>query len=186
MTAALADDVAVTTAARSAHGSQRAARTPLVVVRPAPHREPPFDDEIVDGALVGGYDQRLPFDTTGPTGTAAPAPRPHELPDPATWGRRLLVGLVECADGRRPLQQLAAMLSLSVGRGLGADLEHAARVGDPHWLHRAGVRRVRACEPVEGVAELAATVEVGPRVRAVAMRLELHRGRWQCTRLQLG
>ena len=33
-----------------------------VVVRPAPLREPPFDDEIVTGAAtIGCYDRRLPL-----------------------------------------------------------------------------------------------------------------------------
>jgi hypothetical protein len=59
-------------------------------------------------------------------------------------------------------------------------------VGVPHWLHRAGVRSVRVSEPADGVAELCATVETGRRVRALAMRLEEHHGRWCCTRLQLG
>lgn len=182
MTAALA-------AARSpATGAKSASRPALrVVVRPAPHRDPPFDDEIVEGPVAGPYDPRLPFERPP---TPAPRPvsplRPRGLPDPSTWGRRLLVGLIETADGRRPLQQLAAMLSLSVGRGLSADFERAAQAGTPHWLHRAGVLTVRSCEPAAGVAELCATVGTGRRVRAVAMRLEEHRGRWRCTRLQLG
>jgi hypothetical protein len=48
------------------------------------------------------------------------------------------------------------------------------------------VLSVRADEPVDGIAELAATVRIGPRVRAVAMRLEAPDGRWRCTLLQLG
>jgi hypothetical protein len=94
--------------------------------------------------------------------------------------------MIETAAGQRPLHQLAAMLSPSVTSGLGRDFERAASSGRRHWLHRAAVRSVRACEPAEGVAELCATVQVGPRVRAVALRLEAHHGRWRCTRLQLG
>jgi hypothetical protein len=45
---------------------------------------------------------------------------------------------------------------------------------------------VRASEPSDGVAELCATVDVGGRVRALALRLEEQHGRWRCTRLQLG
>lgn len=160
-----------------------------VVVRPAPRREPPFDDEITDPLrMPRPYDRRLPFEV--------PAPRPaiwqlrpsqrRGLPDPGPWGRRLLVGMIETAGGRRPLHQLAAMLSPSVSRGLGTDFERAAAQGSPHWLHRAVVRSVRATEPTAGVAELCATVETGRRVRAVALRLEEHQGHWRCTRLQLG
>lgn len=161
----------------------------VISVRPAPRREPPFDDELPRRSLhlVGRYDQPLPF--AAPTRRALVAPRPAAnagLPDPARWGRRLLVGVIETAGGRRPLQQLAALLSLSVARGLGADFERCARQGRPHWTHAAIVRSVRASEPADGVAELCATVGVGGRVRAVAMRLEARYGRWNCTRLQLG
>jgi hypothetical protein len=193
----------MTTALRAAHGStgnignsgntgntgNKAAGRPALrlVIRPAPRREPPFDDEIDSPPLVGAYDQRLPFET--------PRPRPHRvllprrrrgLPEPTAWGRRLLIGLIETADGRRPLHQLANLLSPSVARGIGADFERAAVAGRPHWLHRASVLSVRCCEPAEGVAELSATLESPNRVRAVALRMEEQHGRWRCTRLQLG
>jgi hypothetical protein len=168
--------------------SARSARP--MTVRPAPRREPPFDDEIPPRHLyaVGPLDQQLPFEPAArrDRATAArPAPRTN-LPDPARWGRRLLIGIIETAGGRRPLQQLSALLSQSVAQGLGADFERAAQRRRPHWTHAATVRSVRVCEPAEGVAELSATVQAGPRVRAVALRLESHDGRWRCTRLQLG
>lgn len=161
-----------------------------MTVRPAPRREPPFDDEIPPRHLhaVGPLDQQLPFEST-PRRDRALAARPAlfaNLPDPGLWGRRLLIGIIETAGGRRPLQQLAALLSRSVIQGLGADFERAAQLRRPHWTHAATVRTVRTCEPAEGVAEVCATVQVGPRVRAVALRLEAHDGRWRCTRLQLG
>jgi hypothetical protein len=162
---------------------------PRVVIRAAPRREPPFDDELPETRLLPGpLDRRLPFELApAPARAWRPQPsRPRGLPDPAPWGRRLLVGMIETAAGRRPLHQLAAMLSPSVSRGLSAEFERAAQQGVPHWLHRATVRSVRVAEPAEGVAELCATVETGRRVRAVAMRLENHGGRWRCTRLQLG
>jgi hypothetical protein len=162
---------------------------PSVVVRPAPRREPPFDDERTESAAgPGPYDRRLPFElpSAPPVVWRAGPPQPTGLPDPAGWGRRLLIGLIETAGGRRPLHQLATLLSPSVCRGLGADFERAAQHGGRHWLHRAGIRSVRVSEPTFGVAELCATVEAGRRVRALAMRLEEHRGRWCCTRLQLG
>jgi Family of unknown function (DUF6459) len=160
-----------------------------VTIRPAPRREPPFDDELPEDApLFGRHDRRLPFELTAvPTPVWLPRPpRPRGLPDTNAWGGRLLIGMIETAGGRRPLHQLAAMLSPSVSRGIGADFDRAARQGSAHWLHRAGLRSVRVAEPADGVAELCATVETGRRVRAVAMRLEEHQGRWRCTRLQLG
>ena len=162
--------------------------TARVVIRPAPRREPPFDDELIGPVpTVGPLDQRLPFVMT-PTRVAwRPRPgRASGLPDPEPWGRRLVIGMIETAAGRRPLHQLSALLSPSVNRGLGGDFERAAQRGTPHWLHRATVRSIRAAEPADGVAELSATVETGNRVRAIAIRLEARHGRWRCTRLQLG
>jgi len=158
-------------------------------VRPAPLREPPFDDEVQPPHLrpVGPLDRRLPFEEV--RGARVPQPGPvlaPTLPDPVGWGRRLLIGIIETAGGRRPLQQLAALLSPAVATGLGADFERAAQLNAPHWTHAATVRSVHACVPAEGVAELNATVQAGRRVRAVALRLEERDGRWRCTRLQLG
>jgi hypothetical protein len=164
--------------------------TRVLTVRPAPRREPPFDDEIPPRHLyaVGPLDQQLPFEAEGRRDRALPTRTVlrTDLPDPALWGRRLLIGIIETASGRRPLQQLATLLSHSVAQGLGTSFENAAQRRRPHWIHAAAVRSVRACEPAEGVAELCATLQVGPRARAVAMRLEAHNHRWRCTRLQLG
>ncbi len=161
----------------------------ITAVRPAPRREPPFDDEITTtGCAVGPLDQPLPFE---PVVRQSPFPRSlradrSDLPDPVMWGRRLIVGIIETAGGRRPLQQLSTVLSASVARGLSADLDQAARGRRPHWTHAATVRSVRAAEPRDGVAELCATVQAGSRIRAIAIRAEAHHGRWRCTRLQLG
>jgi hypothetical protein len=160
----------------------------LVVIRQAPRREPPFDDELPDAHRPSRFDQRLPFARpAAPVVARLPlALRGRSLPDPAPWGHRLLVSLIESASGRRPLSQLAALLTFPVQRGIGADFERSARAGSPHWLHRASVRSVRASEPSAESAEVCATVQTGTRVRAIAMRLEAKDGRWRCVRLQLG
>ncbi|GAB2487953.1 Rv3235 family protein [Jatrophihabitans fulvus] len=175
--------------APSAAGRPPAPRPLRVVVRAAPRREPPFDDELTEPPLVGPADRPLPFappPRPTPLPLAATPPRPPGLPDPARWGYVLIVGLIEAAAGRRPLPQLGAMLSPSILRGLGHDLEPVGTTGPRHWLHRAAVRTVRASEPAEGAAELSVTLEVGDRVRAMALRLDEHHGRWRLTRLQLG
>lgn len=157
-----------------------------VVIRPAPRREPPFDDER-ETTDYAPFDRALPFEPAArPTVWLPPVPRPSELPDPAPWGRRLLIGMVETAGGHRSAQQLVPLLSPSVHRGLCADFDRERQSGARHWLHRASVRSVRGTEPSDGVAEVCATVEVAGRVRAVAFRLEEQHGRWRCTRLQLG
>lgn len=180
----------MTTAFLGSAEAKRPQAARALTVRPAPRREPPFDDEIPPRHLyaVGPRDQQLPFETAARRDQVI-TPRSvlrTDLPDPAMWGRRLLIGIIETAGGRRPLQQLAALLSHSVAYGLGADFERAAQRGRPHWTHVATVRSVRVCEPAEGVAELCATLQVGARVRAVALRLEAPDNRWRCTRLQIG
>ena len=163
-----------------------AATARVATVRPAPHREPPFDDELARPLLrlVQSRDAVLPFPVATPL-PPLPTARPAELPDPARWVRRLLLGLTEAAAGRRPLHQVAGLLAPSVLRDLGADLERAATHRGRHWLHSAAVRTVHVSEPAAGVAELAVTLRAGPRVRAMAVRLEARHGRWWCTRLQM-
>lgn len=162
-----------------------------ITVRPAPRREPPFDDELDPSIATGPLDQPLPFDEWRPRPQRRPVPRPPTparaaLADPARWGRRLIIGIIETAAGKRPLHQLSALLSPGVAHGLVADFERAAKAGAPHWTSTATVGSVRVSEPAEGIAELSATVRHGARVRAVAMRLEVRHGRWCCTRLMLG
>jgi hypothetical protein len=108
------------------------------------------------------------------------------LPDPVLWSRRLLVGIIEAAGGKRPLHQLAGVLSPSIAHGLRTDFHRAIALRTRHWAHAATVRSVRVCEPCPGVAEITATLQHGRRVRAVALRAEADQGRWRCTRLQLG
>lgn len=181
----------MTSALATARPDEVEAPVRRVTLRPAPLREPPYDDELVGSDIVpiGRHDRPLPLVVSRPK----PAPLPREMsplrasvPDPAEWTRRLLVGVIETAAGRRPLQQLAALVSRSVAYGLAADFDRAARSGRRHWIGAAGMRSVRATEPADGVAEVSATLRCGTRVRAAAVRLEIRHGRWCCTRLVLG
>lgn len=160
--------------------------TPRTIrVRPAPVRQPPFDDELF-WAGAGPLDQPLPFPL--PPRHRPPLPPLHTpgLPDPARWCHTLLVGLREVAAGHRPVNQLSPLLAPGVAAGLGGELNRIARAHRRHWTFAAQVRSVHASEPADGVAEVCATLQVGERLRAVAMRLEARHGRWWCTRLQLG
>jgi hypothetical protein len=165
-----------------------AAPVRIATVHPAPRREPPFDDELPRHqlCLVRGRDRELPFPEPPAADGGTPATRRADLPDPAAWGRRLLIGITETAAGRRPLNQVAALLAPPVHRGLILEFERAAALGCRHWLHAAIVRSVRVSEPGEGVAELSATLQTAGRVRALALRLEAQHGRWRCTSLQIG
>ena len=181
MTALLADDD------RWAAHPTSGQPTPRVRLRPAPTREPPFDDEQPAITAVGQL--QLPFPVRTRTGSLWPADqldqlRPAGLPDPAHWTRRVLVAILEARAGRRPIQQLAPHVSRRILRGLTEDT--GGRGHEPMPGTAFTIRSVHASEPAPGIAEVAAVVQVGPRCHAIAARLEVTDGRWQCVRLQIG
>ena len=160
----------------------------LITVRRAPRREPLFDDEVPSNVVpLSVYDRPLPFDD------ASASSKPMvirtitdpDLPDPARWASSVLIGIIETANGRRAPQQLGYMFTPAIAARLTADLTRR-RAGRPHWLHAASIRSVRAMQPCPGVAEVCATLAVGLRVRAIAIRMERRHGQWRCTRIQLG
>jgi hypothetical protein len=114
------------------------------------------------------------------------APRPTGrafLPDPRVWSGRLVQAVVEVIGGLRPAAQLVRWTSAEVYSDISdaigpQHLAPAARV-------RAAVKSVHVCEPADGVAEVCAVVQRGPRAQAVAVRLEGVDGRWLCTSLTL-
>jgi hypothetical protein len=180
------------------------AATRPITVRPAPRREPPFDDELPpppDGTvrslrLAGPVDPPLPFEQWPPAEVSAspasrrrawiaPAPPDRgDLPDPGSAARRLLVALLEVRAGQRPLRQLGAYLSPAVLLGLQTEL---ARVPGPAGNGRSAVlKSVHVCEPADAIAEISAVICSGSRHRAIAARLEGSGGRWRCVRMQLG
>ena len=161
-------------------------------LRPAPRREPAFDDEQPRRhlSLVGPLDQPLPFDTVSAPGPAEPGPtesRPtgrRELPPPAVFARRLVIGVIETATGRRPASQLRQHTSPTVHAGLARDAGRIDRLGTAR--RPASLHSVHITEPADAVAEVTAVLRVGDRFRALALRLEGSEGRWRCVRLQIG
>jgi hypothetical protein len=168
------------------------------VVKPAPQREPPFDDELPARHLtvVGPLDRPLPFDSADPIAPSAlrlqtdsdpfgvqPTGR-QDLPELAAFARRLVIAIIETATGRRPAAQLRQHTAPAVLAGLARDAGKITRLGSaqrPATLHS-----LHFAEPADGVAEIAAIVRVGDRFRALALRLEGLDGRWRCVRLQIG
>ncbi|MCE1178892.1 MAG: Rv3235 family protein [Micrococcales bacterium] len=143
--------------------------------------------DYVQGALAVDF-ARQPGEEE-PTPVRRPAP---DLPSPREWSAHLAQALVEVMAGARPCVQVLRWTSPEVyavvsRRGAVAARRGAARRG-PARTYRARVRSVHVCEPADGVAEVAAVVLDGTRVRALAMRLEADRdrGRWQVTALQVG
>lgn len=105
--------------------------------------------------------------------------------DPSLLARRLAGASVEVVLGRRPAAQLARWLTPGV---LDALRSRAALTRDamPPLTRAPAVRGVRVCALHEHLVEATAVVDDGRRTRAVALRLETHRGAWRATALELG
>jgi len=163
-------------------------------LRPAPSREPPFDDEARSRrlGLVGARDQRLPFAVSAMPArrhlagarSSEPPPRQDDLPEPGTFARRFAIAVIEAATGRRTARQLSPHTSPGVQAGLTRDAGRINRLGTAS--RPASLHSVHLAEPADGVVEAAAIVRVGARYRAIAFRLEGLNGHWRCVRLQIG
>lgn len=107
-------------------------------------------------------------------------PEPAELADPVRLCGAVVLAAVEALRSARPLAQLARWVSPEVYESL----SRAARPAEP--AGRATVRGLRVCRISPTVAEGTAVVHDGARVRAAAVRFEIHRGSWRATVLQIG
>jgi len=113
---------------------------------------------------------------------------PGALPDgdPAVVARTIALAALEVLAGRRSAAQLARWLtpgvldSLQVRAGLTHRVLGGA-IGRPPVI-----RRARACRVGSHVLEASVVADDGTRVRAVAVRLEGHRGTWRATALEIG
>jgi hypothetical protein len=108
---------------------------------------------------------------------------PAELPDAGSWAPRLVQGLIEVLNGLRPAPQLVRWTSAEVYTAVRHQLRRTSALGTRP--SRLLVRSVRSFEPEEGIAEVTAVIQIGPRVRALALRIEALANRWQCTALHL-
>ncbi len=141
----------------------------------------------------------------GSLALAAPSPRPaHSVPptpelrlvtggaggeDVQLWAARFAQAVVEVLGGDRPLAQLVRWTSHRVYLEIERRLSILARTSDAGRRMRTirpQVRSVHVFHPTPASAEVSVHVRHGQRSRAIAARLELTRGRWQCTALQLG
>ena len=124
--------------------------------------------------------------------------------------RRLLATCLEVVGGYRPVVQLRPfcqaerfdsivnrLLRPATGAGRGHGATRASVVAGHGGPPRAGraartgpgdrvtVRRVQICDVSGGVAEIAVVMARRDKVWAMAIRMELARGRWQCTHLEV-
>ena len=189
---------------RAARGgvAERARRatvaTPPVVMpagRQQVGRQPDLRD--VDAAPSAGRalrsvpGRRGPVDVERPGAVSSPVPTWSDDPDVGirrTPSRRLPPaqraavmlsrGLVEVLTGVRHPDQLRGFCSPPVFAGL-EDLPLIPGTGLPK------IRSVRVSSPADGAAEVCVVFQRGPRVRALAFRIEGVDGRWRMTALQV-
>lgn len=107
------------------------------------------------------------------------------LPAARPWSQNMIRACLEVIDGVRPASQVSRWVTPEVyerisRRGL------LARRRRQRQKQPSVVRSVHVCEPVDGVAEIAAVVIHQNRVRAVALRMTGVDGRWQISVLQVG
>jgi hypothetical protein len=106
-----------------------------------------------------------------------------DLPDARAAGRRVLTTTLEALAGRRPMGQVGPLVTPGVFTALTGGRR-------PRWCAEGNapivVGPVHVCEPVDGVAEVAAVAHRAGRAHAVAARLEGIDGRWRCTAVQIG
>jgi hypothetical protein len=92
---------------------------------------------------------------------------------------RLIARLVlEVLSGVRPYHHLAGRTTPQVFELLDSMAARMPGRVTPR------LSRIRICEPGPGVAEVAVTAAFGPRVQALALRLEHERGRWRCAAIE--
>lgn len=161
-----------------------------LTVLPIPDNEPPplprgltdpvADPRFVQGVLAVDFHSKEQDDFFGPQST-----RRQDLPDPDLWARRLITAILESMDGLRPANQLARWVIPDIRdritrRGIQARQRNQRPGG------ALVIRAVRVCEPVDGVAEVAAVFGYRSRVRALALRMSGVDGRWLITALEIG
>ncbi len=167
---------------------------------PVPACEPPYDDELAP-ALSAVAHASLRRSPVGPLHAlpplrllpalpdddeddeAPPARTPlSELPPVRPAAHAVVQGLLEVLAGVRSVTQLKRATSLELYEQLEAHVQ--ARPRSRGARPRTGaVRSLHVQERPEGVAEVCATVAVGGRAAAYALRLEGVEGRWRCTEL---
>ncbi|HEY5518803.1 MAG TPA: Rv3235 family protein [Cellulomonas sp.] len=109
------------------------------------------------------------------------------LPDPTPLCCAMVQAAVEILRGTRPLAQLARWVTPEIFEQLAMRSELTQRVlGRGEGMQRAAIRRIRLCRLGADTAEATVVVNDGPRVRAVAVRLEGYRGQWRATALEIG
>jgi len=100
--------------------------------------------------------------------------------------RSVTMGALEVLAGVRPLQQLARWMDFEEFERLQLRTNLVRGRGQGRLHRNVRILRVRVCPVAPGVYEVAVAAAETDRVRAVALRLELRRGLWKVTVLEIG
>jgi hypothetical protein len=100
-----------------------------------------------------------------------------QLPDLEDWVGKYIVSVIEIYGGKRPLQQLARWSHRNIYTQL------SKNIGT--WKPLPKIRKIYISQPLEGIAEVTATLKFDQRVRSLALRFEGVDHRWLCTQLEL-
>lgn len=111
------------------------------------------------------------------------------LDDVQAWAARFAQAVVEVLGCDRPLTQLVRWTTKPVYSDLDRRVRILGRTAPAQQRLRTvrpQVRSVHVFRPTPDTAEVSVHVSHGRRSRALAARLELDEGHWQCTALELG
>ncbi|WP_050348004.1 Rv3235 family protein [Arsenicicoccus sp. oral taxon 190] len=159
--------------------------------RPAPVIAPRPVHRLADVIDLRGPDAvaaqpALALDFRGADDGFGPSPTSSsDLPCPRAWGQQVSQALVEVLGAHRPVTQLVRWTTTDVYARLARGAQ-AVPSRHPGRGRRPVVRRVRVDDCRDGVAEVAAVVVVGERVRALAFRMVGRDGRWVIDQLTVG
>lgn len=154
---------------RSTHGHDQA----VAHTRPVLHIVPPHTP-----------------DTRTPAEWFAPQPATTaELPDPEPLVANLALSVIEALAGVRDIEQLARWVTADVYRALLVRVQHSARARTARRQRakrpNVHVQLTTLQSPAEGVIEAVVVMDIGPRVRAIALRLDGFDHRWRATSLNI-
>jgi hypothetical protein len=184
---------------------------PLIRLRPAPDLEPPYDDEAGNRPtpleLPLEWPEEQPWRPVDRPGLYRPAVVPAS--EAKLAAHRYLALCLEVLGGFRPLAHLRVLTSAAAFDQIAAQLTRPRATGQtasrartplpapgegtlrptarlvPAAGDRVTLRQLLVCEPIAGVAEVAAVLGRAGRVWAMALRLERHHGVWLCIHLEV-
>lgn len=154
-------------------------------LHPASHPDQRATDPLAFSGVAGDHEGDDTAEAPWPR-LVWPTQQQADLPDPATWCGTLVRACAEALVGARPPSQLTRWLTPQLHSALGHHAVVGAGVGAVGGARRVRVLRVHLQEVDERRHEASVVLHDGRRVRAAAVRIELYRGRWRATALQIG